>query len=119
MAGKIEWINYRGKEILFNNRSTLKGDDFIENVNQSVDLIKKSGKKDILYLVDNSNTIVTPEVRDIIKKGAKELDPFLIKTAVIGASRPQQVMLNILNTVTSMSIKAFDDIDRAKEWLIK
>ncbi|NOZ48045.1 MAG: STAS/SEC14 domain-containing protein [Chlorobi bacterium] len=119
MSGKIEWQKYRGTEILLNDRSNLRTDDIIENVKQSIEFVKKSGKTDILYLVDNSNTIITPEVRDFIKQAAKDLDPFIKKSAVIGVNRAQSIMLNILNTITKMSIKAFDDIDRAKEWLIK
>lgn len=119
MPGKIEWIKYRGTEILFNDRSGLRGDEITENVTQSVNLIKSSGKKDILYLVDNSNTIILPEVKEFIKKAAKELDPFIKKTAVLGTNRAQQVMLNVLSAISNMSINAFDDIDRAKEWLIK
>ncbi len=119
MPGKIQWIRHQGTDILFNDRNGLKGDDIIANVRESVELIKTCGKKDILYLVDNSNTIIIPEVKDYIKAAAKEIDPYLKKTAVIGASRAQQVLLNILNALTKMSIKPFDDIDRAQEWLIK
>ena len=119
MPGKIQWIKHNGKEILFNNRSGLKSNDIIENVKESVSIIKSCGKKDILYLIDNSDTIIVSEVKDYIKEVAKEIDPFVKKTAVLGASRAQQVLLNILNALTKMSIKPFDDIDLAKEWLVK
>lgn len=117
MPGKIEWIEYEGKEILFNDRSNLSPEEIIRNVNEAVKMIKKSGKKEILYLIDNSNTNIIPKVKDHIKKAGKEVDPFILKTAVLGASQPQKVLLNLLNKITRMTIRVFDDPESAKRWL--
>jgi hypothetical protein len=117
MPGKIEWISYQGKEILFNNRSNLRNQDIIENSDQAVKTIKESGKKDILYLVDNSNTILVPHVKDHIKKGGKEISPYIKKIAVLGTNNAQRILLNILSTITGMNIKVFDEIESAKKWL--
>jgi hypothetical protein len=119
MAGKIEWIQFKGQEILFNDRSKLKPDDIAENVKQAVLFIKDSGKKDILYLVDNSGNILTPDVKDLIKASGKELSPYIKKSAVLGANGPQKILLNILAQVARMNIMVFDDIEKAKEWLVK
>jgi hypothetical protein len=118
MPGTIQWINYKGQEILMNNRSNLKENDIIENSNQVVSLIKESGKKNILYLVDNSNTHMVPQVKDHIKKGAKEINPFIKKLAVIGTSSSQKIMLNVLSSLIGMNIRVFDDEVSAKNWLI-
>ena len=72
MPGKIQWITHSGKEILLNDRSNLRDNDIIENSNEAVAIIKGSGKKDILYLVDNSNTIIVPKVKEHIKKAGKD-----------------------------------------------
>ena len=64
MPGKIKWIEFKGKEILFNDRSNLSPGDIIRNVNKASKLIKKSGKREILYLVDNSNNNIIPKVKD-------------------------------------------------------
>lgn len=119
MPGNIEWIKYKGKEILFNNRSNLLPDDIIKNVDEAKELIMKSGRRKILYLVDNSDNNIIPKVKDHIKKVGKELDPYLAKSAVVGASRAQRVLLNVLNSITKMSVKAFDDLESAKKWLIE
>lgn len=119
MPGKMQWINQQSKEILFNDRSNLRGDDIIENVQEAVKLVKGSGKKDMLYLVDNSNTIIIPQVKEQIKKDGKELAPYLIKTAVIRINTAQKILLNILSMATGMSIWVFDDIVASKQWLVK
>ena len=119
MPGKIQWISHKGQEILMNDRSNLRDQDIIENVSQSVSLIKESGKKDILYLVDNSNTIIVPHVKEHIKKKGREASPYIKKTAVIGTNNAQKILLNVLSNLTGMNIRVFDDEESAKEWLIK
>lgn len=119
MPGIIKWINHQNKEILFNDRSNLRGADIIENVDEAVELVKGSGKKDILYLIDNSNTIIVPHVKEHIKRAGKELAPYLKKTAVVGTNTAQKILINILSTATGMSIRVFDDIEAAKQWLLK
>lgn len=119
MSGSIKWITYQGKEILFNDRSNLRADDLINNVNNAVKLIKESGKKDILYLVDNSNTIISTEVKEVIKKAGNVLKPYLKQTAVIGPNAAQKILINILSKITGMNIKIFDTLENAKAWLAK
>jgi len=118
MAEKIQWINYQGKEILFNDRSGLRKTDLIDNVNNAVTLIKESGKNDILYLIDNSDTIITPDIKEVIKKGGQEVKPYLKKTAVIGPNPAQKILINILSKITGMNIKIFDTLNDGKNWLI-
>lgn len=119
MAGKLEWITYNGREILFNDRSNLRDNDIIENVKSAVELIKNSGRKDILYLIDNSNTIIVPQVKDYIKKAGNELNPYLKKTAVVGPNAAQKILLNIFSTASGMNIRIFDEYESAKAWLVK
>lgn len=119
MPGKFEWIEFKGKEILFNDRSNLSPDNIIKNVNEAKELIMNSGKRNILYLIDNSNNNIIPKVKDHIKNVGKELDPYIAKTAVLGASQPQKVLLNLLNKMTRMTIMVFDDIESAKKWLVE
>ncbi len=117
MSGSIQWIKYQGKEILFNNRSGLRQTEIIENVKNAVGIIKTSGKKDILYLVDNSDTIIIPEVKDFIKQAGKELTPYIKKTAVLGTNKAQGILINVLSSFTGLNIKTFADELKAKEWL--
>ena len=119
MAGTIQWINYLGKEILFNDRSNLRNEEIKKNVDTAVQTIMSCGKKEILYLIDNSNTIIVPEIKEYISKAAKTINPVVKKTAVLGASKAQQIMLNMYSSITGMNIKLFDDAETAKKWLIK
>lgn len=119
MPGKIEWIQFKGVEIVFNNRSRLKPDEISVNVREAVEFIKKTGKKDILYLIDNSANIITPDAKEVIRASGKELAPYLKKTAVVGVNNAQSILINILAKITRMDIRIFDDPEKAKEWLVR
>lgn len=119
MSGTVKWIIHADKEILLNDRSGLSETEIIENSDRVVNLIKSSGKRDILYLVDNSDTIIVPRVKEHIKKGAREVNSFIRKVAVVGASYPQRVLLNTLSIAIGMNIRVFEDMDSARDWLVK
>ena len=119
MYGKIQWITYEGKELLYNDRSGLRDEEILKNVDSAIELIMSSPKNNILYLIDNSNTIIHPEIKKHIEKAAKTIEPKVRKTAVLGASKAQQILLNFYSTATGMNIKLFSDEESAKQWLIK
>lgn len=97
----------------------MRNKEIIKNVDAAVELIISSPKKDILYLIDNSDTIIVQEIKKCIEKAAITINPKVKKTAVLGASRAQQVLLNIYSTATDMNMKMFDSPESAKKWLIK
>ena len=119
MAAPFIWITFKNKAILFNDRSNLRDEAIIENINHAKEIITKSEKKDILYLIDNTDTIITPKVKDVIKKAGHELTPYIKKTAVIEPNLAQKILINVLSRMTGMPIKVFKSLDKGKEWLIQ
>ena len=59
------------------------------------------------------------KIFEYISKAAKTIDPKVKKTAVLGASTAQRIMLNIYSSTTGMNIKLFDDKEAALKYLIK
>jgi hypothetical protein len=119
MPGIIQWIVFKEKQILFNDRSNLRSGDIALNVKEIVHFIKTSGKHEILYLVDNTNNIITPELKDLIKQSGIEIDPYIRKSAVVGTNQAQKLLINILSRLTKMPIRVFDSLEEAKNWLIE
>ena len=62
---------------------------------------------------------MVPRVKDHIKKGGKEISPYIKKIAVLGTNNAQKILLNVLSSLTGMNIRVFDDIESAKDWLVK
>ena len=59
------------------------------------------------------------EVIDAIKDLAMHHKPFAVAGAVVGLSPIQRVMYRMINTFTGRRLAAFDNIEEAKEWLVR
>ena len=54
-----------------------------------------------------------------MKKNAAIAKPFTKKTAVIGVTKTQEVILTVVNMFSGLGVKPFNNIDEAKDWLIE
>jgi hypothetical protein len=120
---RASFINHKGKEIYFIDYTNLKLEEeflaAIKSTNAFREKVKSSGKKDLLMLVDVSNSFVYGEVFSEIKRSGKLTKEITKKTAVVGITGAKKTLLDIANVFTSLNVKPFDNIEDAKEWLIK
>jgi hypothetical protein len=54
-----------------------------------------------------------------LKKNATIAKSYTKKTAVIGVTKTQEVILTVVNMFSDLGIKPFNNIDEAKDWLIQ
>ncbi len=125
-ADKMErgrFIYHREKEIYFIDYTNLMQEvDFLEAIkstNAFREKVKASGKKDLLMLVDVTNSYVFGGVFAEVKKSAKSTQSITKKTAVVGISGAKKTFLDIVNAFTSLNVKPFNNIEEAKDWLVK
>lgn len=123
MAERAKFENYKGKEIYYIDYSNLKtNEEFLEAIKETNAFrikTKEQGKKDLLMLVNMNGSYVYGDVLKEIKRSGQETKPLTKKTAVVGITGSKKVLLNIINTVTNLSSKPFDNLEEAKEWLIQ
>jgi hypothetical protein len=74
---------------------------------------------DMLVLVDTTGTLVSPEVLKLFKEISLQSTQFKTKTAILGMTGPRRVFLDLVAKFAKTSAMPFDDIQSAKEWLIK
>lgn len=115
---------YKGKEIYhldYSNKKTIN--ELVESIRKAREFrkttIEGSGKKDVLILVDLTNSFVFGEGLDELKRSGKELQPLTKKRAVVGLNTSKRILLNSVNLFAKTDFKAFDSIEEAQEWLIK
>lgn len=115
-------IKHKGKIIYYNDWRNLKNvADFkihIESTNEDVHRLIKEGKTDILALADVTNSFLIGETLQLIKESGKLSKKITRKSAAIGLSLAKRVILNSVNRFGNTNIKAFDNIEEAKEWLV-
>jgi len=120
---RAQFINHNGSEIYYIDYSNLKlEEEFLEAIkstNAFREKVKASGKTDLLMLVNISNSYIYGQAFAEIKKSGKLTQSITKRTAVIGITGAKKTFLDIVNVFTSLNVKPFDNIDEAKDWLVK
>lgn len=116
---RMKWITYKGKEILIDDYSNLFPEQFAPLVKNIVELTFKSGKKDILLIVDVSNSYTNKDAVNAFVEAGKVSRPLLQKTAVVGITGVKKILLNFVNKLSGVNTKTVSTIEEAKEWLIE
>ena len=115
--------NYQGKEIYNLNYSNHKTVEDLAEAIKKARLFRKTSPKlaamrDILMLVDLSNSFVYGEGYEELKRSGKELKPITKKRAVVGLNTAKKIMLNAYNRFLNADFRAFDSTEEAKRWLV-
>jgi len=115
---RMKWFTYKGKEILLDDYSNLNQEVFLQLIYQITDLTFKSGKTDILLIVDVTHSFANKEIIKAFKESGKRSKPILNKTAVLGITGVKKILLNVVNKFTGLNAKVFSTMEEAKEWLV-
>ena len=114
------WIEHNGREILYVDYSGLYDEELANATFEVNDFFKKLGKDEILILVDVRNSFANEKLTvEALKKNATIAKPYAKKTAVIGVTKTQDVILTVVNMFTGLGLKPFNTVEEAKDWLIE
>jgi len=115
---RLKWIIYKEKEILIQDYTGLQGDDIARIMPAMTDQIIKTGKKDILNIVDIRDSFGNKAAVNAFIKYSKIIRHLLKKTAALGVTGVKKVLLNTIDKFSSVGVKTFNSDQEAKEWLI-
>jgi len=115
----VRYIQYKGKTILYVDYSNTTGDKAITTLHEEEKEVR-SWKEPGLVLNDFRNSKATSEFMTEAKKLGKEIFSAMEKkTAAIGITGIQSVLLQAYNTFSKDKMVPFATEEEAKEWLIK
>ena len=116
---RIDFINHKGKEILYLNYTNLEEKEYEKALDDLVEFITDLGKYDLLLLINvEGNFFRINQVKNTRKSGAL-LKPYLKKNAIIGISKFQKVFLKAVKIFSDIELKHFENIEEAKNWLVE
>ena len=119
----LNTIEKNGKIIYYNDWKNLKTPEQfkpkIDEGNKNTEQLIKEGKNDILTLTDVSNSFIYGETIKLLNEAAKLAKPITKKTATVGITGAKKTLLNGINLLTKASIKYFDTVDEALNWLVE
>jgi len=115
---RVSWMEHKGERILYTDYSNAKPDEVISTVDESVAVSFSQEKKSLLQIVNVSNASYDLKSWQYLRQRAKETEPYTKASAVLGVEGPKKHLLTVTKMVSKRNIKAFDNIEDAKDWLI-
>jgi hypothetical protein len=121
---RVQWIEYKGKKILYLNYSGLRAKIPEEKqialaVMEEAKKITGEAKEKILFLSDVSNTVSDTDLVDALKElghvtaGSGKVE----KECVVGISGIQKALVSMLNLMTKSKLVMFDTVEAGKDYL--
>ena len=116
-------IQYKKKEIYFIDYSNIKtSEEFLKTIKETGafrEKVKSMGKKDLLILVDITDSYLNIEILDELKKAGRIIKDISMKEAIVGITGYKRILLQIIQTFTNLHFNVFNTTEEAKNWLIK
>jgi hypothetical protein len=114
----VEWIEHKGKRILYVDYSGMQEEEGIKNLETQADLMRTLTES-VLVLANYQGTYATPTFMKYVQTlGREVIEPKTKKGALIGITGIKKLLLNTYNMVTGGSLKAFPDRESALEYLV-
>lgn len=116
---KVEFIIHNGSRLLHLDFAGGKVAELAAAIDEAKGVIAAEPKGSVLTLTNVTDAELTPETKENIKEFAAHNKPYVRAGAVIGVDGFKQVIFNFVVHFTGRNLKAFDNIDEAKDWLSK
>lgn len=120
LAQHLERIHHNGTEILYADYRGLVGADFAQKLRENGDIgikIADAGDHDQLRLTDLRDVVITQDALGALKETASRLAPHIKASAIVGVTGIRKHLLRIVNQISGLGGRPFDDLERAKDWL--
>ncbi len=114
------FIEHRGKQILYIDMSGLETVAETYDVMKEIrDVVGSSGRADLLTLTNVEATIDSWHVVSALRGLLRHNKRHVKAAAVIGLTPVTRGFFDMLAAATNRKMAAFDDIEKAKDWLVE
>lgn len=112
------FINYKNKNILVLDFSSLSGKDIFKLLNDSKPLISKQPKNSVLSIINITNLKYDINTLEAFKKYITDNEMHILASAIYGASFFQSIGIEAFSKSISIPIKVCKSESEAKNWLV-
>jgi len=117
---RVGFIAYKNKNILFIDLSRCSKEHALEIIEKSKEIIKGQPKCSVLALTDlNNENLYIPDLFLTMQEFVKHNKPYIKASAIIAPEERLKLFVDTLSYSSDRKFSVFDDVEKAKEWLIK
>ncbi|MCU0607619.1 MAG: hypothetical protein MUF78_09430 [Candidatus Edwardsbacteria bacterium] len=115
---RVKWIRHRDADILFIDMSNLQTtEEEVAVANEAERIIKGCPQQSVRTLLDYTGMHYDVTGVEAQKNYSAAVTPYVKASATIGMDGLKRVILRSVARITGRNIKAFDDLEAAKDWL--
>jgi hypothetical protein len=111
------FITHNGARILYIDLAKKTPEQLLEAIREAKAIIAEQPPGSLLTLTDVEGSSYNRVVADELKAYVAHNKPFVRAGAVVGLNDLKRVIFNFLNRVTGRTLKGFDRVEMAKDWL--
>ncbi|MBI2213943.1 MAG: hypothetical protein HYU52_09880 [Acidobacteria bacterium] len=111
------FITHKGSKILYIDLARKTPEQLLAAIREAKAVIGQQEPFSLLTLTDVEGSSYNRVVADELKAYVAHNKPFVRAGAVVGLNDLKRVIFNFLNRVTGRTLKGFDRVEAAKDWL--
>jgi len=116
---RVKHVYHGAKQIVFLDFSGCRIQDLPVIMDKAEKLIRSEPLNSVLTLTDVSGARYNIETSAALKEFVKGNKPFVKAGAVVGLDALKKIIFNGVMYFSGRSLAAFDDMDAAKDWLVR
>jgi hypothetical protein len=116
MTERARFIEHKGKKIFVLDFSNCQPSEMLALVDECARQVRSQPKKSIYTVTIATGAKFDFDVVNKLKQLTSENEPYVIKSAVVGMTGMQQVVLMIVSNFSNRKFELFDSVEKAKEF---
>jgi hypothetical protein len=113
------FVQHKGVRILEMHWEDLEIGPLLAAIEEARQTVSKEPKGSVLALTYVANSRFDSSVSGAIREMAAANKEIVRRSAAVGVTGAQQVVLTGIRILTGRDIRGFDDVEKAKDWLIQ
>jgi hypothetical protein len=115
----IEWIDHKGKKILYINYAGLSREEELAQIEKATQMLVETNIRDNLTLSDLRGALVDQDFMESSKDHGQISRNYTKKAAVLGVEGVRKILLKAVNTFSGNPREPFSTKEEAMDWLAK
>ena len=111
-------LYHQNSKIYLHVYTGLPDADIVPAIESTVAAMVANSEHDLLIIIDLREVRLDMKALSAFRRTSTLSKHLIKKISVIGIHEIQTAFLNYISSVFGLNIRAFDDIEKAKEWLV-
>jgi len=117
---RVRFIEHRGFRLLFHDFAEVRDPgDALARIALARQKVGAEPERSVRSLVDIRGSHFTPKIARALQELARHNKPFMVASAIVGASRLQQIIVLAVARFSGRTFASFEGLEAAKDWLVE